>query len=125
MGETRKVRSWQGYAYLWGPVLTFLVVALLALVLRWAYPGRRTSLVSRRARPGPATDYGLLVTVAAPASEEEAAWCVRRLTNGGIQATVAHTVEGRRIMVWPDDERRARKLLGPPPPPPRTPRPPR
>jgi len=115
------MHSWQGPAEVWGPLLAFLVVGLLALVLRWAYPGRRTSLVARRPRAGRPDQYGLLVTVAAPASEGEADGCLRQLAAGGVQATVAETAEGRRIMVWPDDESRARKLLAPPPTPPSPP----
>ena len=113
MSHTRRVRSSPGYAYLWVPMLTFLIVGLLALVLRWVAPGRRTTLISARPRPGRPHEYGLLVTVATPASEEEAQRLIRRLTSGGVQATVAHTVDGRRIMVWPDDAERARNLLGP------------
>ena len=96
-----------------GPVVLlvpFLMVAVLALVLRWA-TSRGHSVVARRARPGPAGDYGLLVPVAAPRSASEAERLRGHLLGAGIPVTLAETTDGPRLLVFPDDEHRARLLL--------------
>ena len=97
-----------------GPLILlvpFVMVAVLALVLRWA-TSRGHSVVARRARPGPAGDYGLLVAVAAPSTATEAERLRAHLLGAGIPVTLADTTDGPRILVFPDDEARARLLLG-------------
>jgi hypothetical protein len=103
--------GWQGYAFIWGPVLAFLAVGVLALVLRWASPPRRTSLVARRPARGRPDEYGLLVAVAAPESVPEGELICTRLRDAGIHGTLAETEAGLRVLVWPADEARARLLL--------------
>jgi hypothetical protein len=97
--------------YLLTPVVAFLVVGVLALLLRWAFGGRPRSLVERRARAGPRSEYGLLVDVAAPGTFVEGELLRRRLLDHGVRATVAGTDEGPRLMVFAADEHRARRLL--------------
>lgn len=99
-----------GISFVAGPLVGLLVIGFLILILRWAF-GRGGSLISGPARRGPPTDYGLLVEVAAPRTADDAELTARRLAAAGIQATVAPTTAGRRIMVWPADETRARALL--------------
>jgi hypothetical protein len=99
-----------GSSYVFGPLIGFAVIGLLILILRWAF-GHGGSLIPGPARRGPPTDYGLLVEVAAPRTAEDAQSVAERLTAAGIQATIAPTTAGRRIMVWPADEGRARDLL--------------
>jgi hypothetical protein len=105
------MRGWQAYEYLWGPAFAFLAVGVLILVLRWANPPRRTSLVTRTARRGQPDEYGLLVPVAEPQSAPEAELMRTRLLAAGIHGTVAETKAGLRVLVWPDDEARARQVL--------------
>lgn len=93
-----------------GPLVAFLVIGILVLILRWAF-ARGGSLIPGPARRGPPSDYGLLVEVAAPRSAADAEQAADRLEAAGIQATIAPTTAGRRIMVWPADESRARDLL--------------
>ena len=100
-----------GVSFVAGPLIGLLVVGFLVLILRWAF-ARGGSLIPGPARRGPPTDYGLLVEVAAPRTAEEAEQTARRLAAAGIQATIAPTTAGRRIMVWPADEERARDVLG-------------
>ena len=61
-------------SYAFAPLVAFLVVGVLALVLRWAFR-RGGSLVPPPAQPGRPDEYGLLVSIAAPqtATEAEAA----------------------------------------------------
>jgi hypothetical protein len=105
------VPSWGNYSYAFGPLVALLAVAALTLLLRWTF-SRGTSLVERRSRPGTPTDYGLLETVAAPATFVEAEMLRRRLLDHHIQATLAPTTEGPRVMVWPADVAIARTVLG-------------
>jgi hypothetical protein len=97
-------------SFVFGPLIGFAVIGFLVLILRWAF-GHGSSLIPGPARRGPPTDYGLLVEVAAPRTADDAESAARRLTSAGIQATIAPTTAGRRIMVWPADADRARDVL--------------
>jgi hypothetical protein len=105
------VLSGTSISYLLGPLTAFGVVGLLTLLLRWAFSGRRTSLVERRPGTGAAGDYGVLVPVASPGSFVEGELLRRRLEDAGIRATLVPTGEGPRVMVFPDSERVARAIL--------------
>ena len=97
--------DWRSY------LIALLVVAVLVALLRWAYGGRSRSLVERRAREGSVTDYGLLVSIASPGTFIEGEVSRQRLAAAGIKASLVTTTEGPRLMVFPDDETRARRLL--------------
>jgi hypothetical protein len=99
-----------GVSYVAGPLIGFAVIGFLIVILRWAF-GRGSSLIPGPARRGPPSDYGLLVEVAAPRTADDADRTARRLAAAGIRATVAPTTAGRRVMVWPSDEARARAVL--------------
>ena len=99
-----------GTSFVVAPLVTFALIGVLVLILRWAF-GRGGSLIPGPARRGPPTDYGLLVEVAAPPTADAAERAARRLAAEGIRATIAPTTAGRRVMVWPQDEARARELL--------------
>jgi hypothetical protein len=91
--------------YLIGPAIAFLVLALLALFMRWAFGSG-----SGRTQPSPADD-GLLTRVAT-LSRREAALAFRAvLSDAGIRSTVrfpaAHRAE---VLVFPEDADRARML---------------
>lgn len=102
--------SWATQSPLYGPIMAFLVIGLLILLLRWTF-GRGSSVVEQPPRPGSPKEYGLLSAVAAPGSLIEAEIIKQHLEAGEIQATVAVTNDGPRVMVWPKDEARARKAL--------------
>jgi hypothetical protein len=104
------VASWQSYSYLWGPGVALVVVGVLAVLLRWTFR-RGGSLVARAPKPGAPGEYGLLVSVASPGTYVEAELLRRTLTDAGLRATVATTTQGPRLMVFADDEPRARSLL--------------
>lgn len=102
--------SWGGYSALFGPLVAFGALAVIVLLLRWTYR-RGGSLVERKPVAGQPWDYGLLVPVAAPKNHVEAELARLRLTEAGLQVTVVDTVHGPRVMVFADDEDRARSLL--------------
>jgi len=108
------VSGWGSWSYLFGPLVAFGMVVVLALLLRWAF-SRGHSLVEGRPRRGRADEYGLLVAVAEPATFVEAELVRRRLTEAGISATLAPTTDGPRVLVFPKDVDVARHVLERPP----------
>ena len=102
--------SWGSYSYLYGPTVAMLAVAVLVLLLRWTFR-RGRSVVQRRPRQGPASDYGLLVAVADPPTFAEAELIRARLVGHGIRATLAPTTEGPRVLVFGEEASVARALL--------------
>lgn len=105
---------WEGTTYLWSPIAALLVVGVLILFLRWAYSDRQDSLLSRRTRVGPDSEYGLLVVVARPVDARTGEDLRRRLAAVGIRGTVTTTANGLRLMVFPDEAARAREVLANP-----------
>ena len=105
------VPAWNAYSYVFGPLLAFGFLGVLVLLLRWAF-SRGSSVVAAPARPGPAEDYGLLVAVAEPDTYVEGEIARRTLEDAGMRATLAQTLDGPRLMVFPADEQRARAVLG-------------
>ena len=96
----------------WSALLTSVAaVGVLALLLRWAYGGRRRSVVARLPRAGHASDYGLMVAVASPGTFIEGELSRQRLVDAGIRASLVTTTDGARLMVQQDDEAAARRLL--------------
>jgi hypothetical protein len=105
-----RVSAWGSYSFAFGPLLAFGVVGVLALLLRWAF-GHNHSLVARRPRPGGSDEYGLLVRVAAPSTFVEAEVIRRHLQAQGVRATLAPTLQGPAVMVFPRDAPAARLAL--------------
>ena len=105
MGETGRVPDWITL------MTSVVVVGVLALILRWAYGGRRRSLVERRPTAGGVDDYGLMVSVASPGTFIEGELSRQRLESAGIRAQLVTTTEGPRLMVLREHETSARKLL--------------
>lgn len=102
--------TWGSYSYLFGPVVALLLVAVLALLLRWTF-SRGRSLVEKPPRSGSASDYGLLVPVADPPTFVEAELIRLTLEDVGIRATLAPTTDGPRVMVFEADVKAARAHL--------------
>lgn len=98
------------YSYAVGPLMAFVFLGVLILLLRWAFR-RGVSVVAAPPRQGSSDDYGLLVPVATPPSYVEGEMIRRSLEDAGIKATLAQTLDGPRVMVWPGDEGRARARL--------------
>lgn len=102
--------SWGSFSYAFGPLVALLLIAGFILILKWAF-GRKESVVAAPASAGSEGEYGLLLPVASPGTYIEGEVLRRRLEDLGIRATLATTVDGPRVLVWPDDERRARQAL--------------
>ena len=92
-------------------VTSLVVVGVLALILRWAYGGRRSSLVERLPRTGHVDEYGLMVSVASPGTFIQGEVDRQRLEAAGIRSQLVTTADGPRLMVLEEDESRARKVL--------------
>jgi hypothetical protein len=99
------------YSYAVGPIMAFVFLGIMIVLLRWAFR-RGVSVVAAPPRPGPADEYGLLVPIATPPNYVEGEMLRRRLEDAGIRATLAQTLDGPRVMVWPGDEVKARACLG-------------
>ncbi|MGI4894685.1 MAG: hypothetical protein ACRYF3_06205 [Janthinobacterium lividum] len=102
--------TWGSYHYALGPTIALVAVAVLALLLRWTFSHGR-SLVERRPSRGTTGEYGLLEVVSAPPTFVEAEVQRRTLLDAGIRATLAPTVEGPRVMVFPAELGLARQIL--------------
>lgn len=68
-------------------------------------------MVAAPAKPGREDQYGLLVCVASPNDYISGEILRRTLEDRGIKANLSHTLDGPKLMVWPDDEDRALRLL--------------
>lgn len=98
------------YTQILAPLVGFAVVGVFILLLKWAF-ARGKSVVTVDGRPGHEDEYGLLVAIGAPVSFIEAELQRQRLSDSGIRATVANTLDGPRVMVLPKDQERAKALL--------------
>jgi hypothetical protein len=99
------------YSFLTGPLVALLIIGVLVLFLRWAFSGRPQSVVQRPARPGTESEYGMLVPVSTPETDVEGEQIRDRLEHLGIRAMFAMTKDGPRVLVFEDDEERAREAL--------------
>lgn len=102
--------DWANYSYAYGPIVGFIGLGVIILLMRWTF-GRGRSLVERRSEAGDPSQYGLLETVASPATFIEAELLRQRLLDHDIRATLAPTTEGPRVMVFPADAAIARTVL--------------
>ncbi len=98
---------WGSYSYAFGPVVALAVVGLMMVLLRWTFR-RGGSVVTPKGR---ADQYGMLVPVAEPRDYIRGEMLRRQLTEQGIRANLATTLDGPRILVFPQDEERARQVL--------------
>jgi hypothetical protein len=99
-----------------GPVVAIVVVAALAMLSKWIFGSgrRRTAAARSPVPPGVQIDTGLLRSVA-ELPDRAAATALRAvLSEAGIRSTVGIRRDGRvQVLVFPDDEERARKLVPP------------
>ena len=88
----------------------FLVVGLLAVILRWAY-SKNNSLIERDKKIGNEDQYGLLKVVAAPKNHIEGEMLRQKLISVGIKATLSQTNTGPKILVFEKDLKTAKATL--------------
>jgi len=98
------------FSFVFGPLMALAGVAILVLLLRWTF-SRGASLVEKPAKPSTPDDYGTLVAVANPVNYADGERLRKSLDDAGIRATLAFTVQGPRLMVFPKDEAIARSTL--------------
>ncbi len=104
------VPAWNSYSYAFGPLLALVGIGILVLLLRWTF-SRGHSVVASAPTPGTSDEYGMLVPVAEPGSYIEGEILRRTLEAAGLRANLAQTLDGPRVMVWPEDVERARAVL--------------
>lgn len=102
--------AWSTYSYLFGPLVALAIMALIVVLLRWAF-SRGHSLVAGEPKPGTAADYGLMVPVAGANDYVRAEMQRRMLLAAGVKANLVRTTDGPRLMVWESDRDRALDLL--------------
>lgn len=99
-----------------GPVIAIVMVILLAVLAKWVFGSdrRRTAASRTAARDGATVDHGLLRPVA-ELPDRPAALALRAvLSDAGIRSTFGVRRDGRvQLLVFPDDEERARMLVPP------------
>ena len=88
----------------------FLVVGLLAVILRWAN-SKNNSLIERDKKIGNEDQYGLLKVVAAPKNHIEGEMLRQKLISVGIKATLSQTNTGPKILVFEKDLKIAKATL--------------
>jgi hypothetical protein len=80
----------------------FLVVALLALILRWAFSNNK-SLIEKPKKIGSEDQYGLLKVVHSPKNHIEGEMMRQKLLAVGIKATLSQTKNGPKLLVFEKD----------------------
>lgn len=80
----------------------FLVVALLALILRWAFSNNK-SLIEKPKKIGSEDQYGLLKVVHSPKNHIEGEMMRQKLLSVGIKATLSQTQNGPKLLVFEKD----------------------
>jgi hypothetical protein len=102
--------AWNSYSYLFGPLFAAALILFFVFFLRWAFR-RGSSVVAGPGKAGRTDEYGVLTPIASPGSYVEGEMIRRRLEDAGIRSTLAQTLDGPRIMVWPTDVDRAKAAL--------------
>jgi hypothetical protein len=94
-------------AYLEGPLIVAVALAVIVLLCRWVFS------TDRPAPPPPsgAVDFGLLEPVAVVRTVDDAQMLRDLLREAGIRGTLAATDGGIALLVFRDDAARARDLV--------------
>ena len=88
----------------------FAVVALLALILRWAF-SHNNSLIEKDKVIGSEDQYGLLKVAHTPKNHIEGEMMRQKLIAVGIKATLSQTKDGPRILVFEKDIKIAKATI--------------
>ncbi len=88
----------------------FAVVALLALILRWAF-SHNNSLIEKDKVIGSEDQYGLLRVAHTPKNHIEGEMMRQKLIAVGIKATLSQTKDGPRILVFEKDLKIAKATI--------------
>ena len=88
----------------------FAVVALLALILRWAF-SHNNSLIEKDKVIGSEDQYGLLKVAHSPKNHIEGEMLRQKLIAVGIKATLSQTKAGPKLLVFEKDLKIAKATL--------------
>jgi len=88
----------------------FAVVAVLALILRWAF-SHNNSLIEKDKVIGSEDQYGLLKVAHSPKNHIEGEMIRQKLIAVGIKATLSQTKDGPRILVFEKDLKIAKATI--------------
>jgi len=88
----------------------FLVVAVLALILRWAFSGNN-SIIEKSKKIGDEHEYGLLKVACSPKNHIEGEMLRQKLLAVGIKATLSQTKSGPKILVFERDLKIAKATI--------------
>jgi hypothetical protein len=103
-------------AYVYGPLIAFVAVAVLAAILRWTFDSdiaRTEKLLFSRPDLAEPADYGLLATAAVVEDISEARYLKDRLADAGIRATLAPAQDGCvNVLVFEKQLADARRVAG-------------
>jgi len=88
----------------------FAVVAVLALILRWAF-SHNNSLIEKDKVIGSEDQYGLLKVANSPKNHIEGEMMRQKLIAVGIKATLSQTKDGPRILVFEKDLKIAKATI--------------
>lgn len=88
----------------------FAVVAVLALILRWAF-SHNNSLIEKDKVIGSEDQYGLLKVAHSPKNHIEGEMLRQKLIAVGIKATLSQTKDGPRILVFEKDLKIAKATI--------------
>ncbi len=103
--------TWGSTTYLLVPLLVGIGILIFVAILKWAYSPKKSSLIERPTKASFKDDYGMLVPIANPENYADGEKLRQKLLANNIKATLAFTLEGPQIMVWPKDEKIAKELL--------------
>ena len=88
----------------------FLIVAVLALFLRWAFSHGNT-IIERPKKIGNKDEYGLLRSAHSPKNHIEGEMLRQKLIDAGVKATLTQTITGPELMVFSKDLKIAKAIL--------------
>ncbi len=88
----------------------FAVVAVLALILRWAF-SHNNSLIEKDKVIGSEDQYGLLRVAHTPKNHIEGEMMRQKLIAVGIKATLSQTKDGPKILVFEKDLKIAKATI--------------
>ena len=88
----------------------FLIVALLALFLRWAF-SHGHSIIEKPKKIRNKDEYGLLRSAHSPKNHIEGEMLRQKLIDAGVKATLTQTLSGPELMVFSKDLKIAKAIL--------------
>jgi hypothetical protein len=95
-------------AYLEGPLIVAVALAVIVLLCRWVFS---TDRPAAPAPPPRQADFGLLEPVAVVRTVDDAQMLRGLLREAGIRGTLAETTDGIALLVFRHEAARARDLV--------------